>query len=788
VIEPYRVGIAIYMSGPIAEQMATMSEQMKSYQTIVNAANSSLKEMGASIAAISRNGASIAAQWRGIANDMERAARAAGGLNAATGATRGAAAASAGIGGAPVPDYREPSSPYATGPRRLLLSGPSGLPDPYYRNWNAGGGGGVVPYAGGGGAGGGGGGALTGGGIPLNPGPMGGIGVPPLLPTAVIDYGAFEIAKGSFDQAVLRAQAESGLAHQGMTPEQIADAVDRSYKTMTSVKGTSLLGNLSIISAAMGVTQDPEESMKMLPGLAQLQVNLGSVGHAKSAADMMDVVRSGDFLAQMSSRNPTTGKMDLDLAKFKNFTDLVTAADAASHGGFGPKELLAFLRGGAPSTALLDNSEIFGPEIAMSIALGSSKAGTAIRAFQQQFGGGKGGEAATNLLIELGIINGGGVVKKDEHAKGANPFTRKIGVGQSVLLPGAMSPEDMKLATENPSAFITKAILPAMEKWLSKTYGTAYTQGDDKTKIMYEGNLATQLSARYPAATEIIEVLRNRFAIERESAAVQKELGVNQSAISNKNPQVNIDAFTSSWLALQASFGTPIMPTIISDMNALTSVFNSMAIFAKDHAAFTGGEFNTLFIALGGFTTLAVGGVLAKAATGLDTLGLSIKGFLGPILLLGTLAQEVNTILVGLQEVIHKYVPWVNDPKFNNPEDALKHFQETHPDMKPIVPAPGVAPDPNDPYGHPSMLPPLVAHPDGLYHPTSYAPDGSGTGSGGAMPVYVINPVQIGNGRDLIRGISSGQADLMNRPPPGYTPSDPRISPAGAYYGKTEAA
>jgi hypothetical protein len=617
------------------------------------------------------------------------------------------------------------------------------------------------------------------------------------MPMALVDYGAFELYKGLFDQAVNLGAAKTGLEHQGFTQDQIKQAVDLAFSTMTTVKGSGMLGNIGIVSAAMGVTQDAAEAMAMLPNLAQLQVNLRSIGHGGAADEMMQVVRSADFLAMMSSPNAASGKQELDLKKFENFTKMVTAADAATHGGFGPSQLLALLRAGAPSTALLDNSEVFGPELAMAIALGPSKAGVSIRAFQQQFGGGKGSEATTNMLIDLGILKGGGVVKKDNRAPGANPFTRKIGIGQSILLPGAMSPEDMKLATENPSAFVLKDILPAMENFLAKTYGKTYSAGDERTKIEYEGNLATQLAARYPAATEIIEVLRNRFAIERETAAVKVGLNRDQSAISAGNPQVNIDAFNASWKALQASFGATIMPTIITDMNALTGALNSMAAFASDNPTITSVGLDAIFVSLGGLTTMAVGGKLAALAKGLNLVGDGFTTALGPLGLLVTAAYGVGKALDYLQSELHKVFSWI--PATNmDPEDYAKDYAKKHGLLPPTPgvaspwnlpgggnsPMPAAPSDPNDPFANPSRLPGAITDPN--FHHTawnSYAPRGNFGGSSDPMPVVVMNGVRISNGRELVYGISDAQARLSARPSGGLTGSDSRIDASGAFRG-----
>lgn len=46
--------------------------------------------------------------------------------------------------------------------------------------------------------------------------------------------------------------------------------------------------------------------------------------------------------------------------------------------------------------------------MALQIALGSPKAGTALQGFEQQFAAGRMSEAAADLLVQTGIIHSGG--------------------------------------------------------------------------------------------------------------------------------------------------------------------------------------------------------------------------------------------------------------------------------------------------------------------------------------------------------------------------------------------
>jgi hypothetical protein len=682
VIEPYRVGIAIYMSGPIAEQMAKLSEQMKSYQTIVNATNSSLKSMAASVASIASKGGPIAAQWRGIANDMERAARAAGGLNAATGATRGAAAATAGIGGAPVPYYREPSSPYATGPRRLLLSGPSGggsSLDPYYRNWNAAGGGGYS--AGGGGGGGGGaldpyyrgwnaaGGSLVGGG---GGGPPGGIPTPGILGPAIADYGFGEFLKSAGSAGITIVSAETNMLRQGWTPAQVQAADKLAYETQRNVPGSTVEGNLDLLTKIKAVTQDVGEALALLPTLAGVDMLFKTSSHPDQGDSMMALLRSLELKGELSTKS-ASGAYELDPTKIEKFSRYEIAASDMSHGQISPEAIHQFLMSGGTAAGAMDDYGIFARNMSLILSMGAARAGTAVKALGIQMQSGKMSQASAQNLIDMGIIQGGGTAAKGPHQ---NPYITLNPIGNVFIKPGGMEAGMQELANSDPVAFVQQDVIPKMRAQLAKDLGAAYTGGDDRTRLNYETAYASRITSRMPGGQYIAEILREEFQIARDQAAFPQSLALDPYKINQANPKVDTMALLASYKATMDAFGVAILPAEITGIKLLTAGLNDLSAWAHDNPVATKLAIEGVVIGLGGLTALAVGGKLASLAGGLNAVGLGFGTVLGPLSALGLAAHEAGVGLDWLQKTMHGIFIWIPEHQMS-PSEAAAEWGKT---------------------------------------------------------------------------------------------------------------
>lgn len=812
----------IALGGNVGAVVEALAKQFATLDAIINTTKANVRELGSTMGALTAEGREAAAAWKEAAAAMQqaaRAARSARGAGAGAGAGSAAPRAAGGAGTQPVagglpalaylPRGRQPSPggqpislpyvdvgnsaivPYAggTGGRGggYYLPGPpnggSALTgDPYveylgrrpYRgfSWPPGGGvgGGGMPPAGGG--------------TPLLGGPQpppfaGGTlnspwgrypAMPGLNGLAVIpSWMGGDFLKGVFERTAAFDAVRAGLLAQGFTVEQANEAADAAFSTQRSTIGTSALGNIDLVSKLMAVVQDPNEAIKLMPEFARLGVVLNATGHGAEGTELMDAIRAGEFRGVLTKKNPLTGQNEVNSEGLSRFLQEIVATNILSHGQVGPAQILQFLRSAGSAGALIDDKELFARTVALQMAMGSGRAGRSLQGFEQQFAAGRMSEATANLLIEMGIIQGGGTAK-------TNRFLRKNGIGQFLMMPGAMS-QDMQLeAFNSPVAFTMEHLFPRLKAFLYKNYGTAYDNADDKTRLQYETAMATQLASRIPGGTELAEIIRNVLIIGRDTGAFDKAMGRDAYDIAlRNNPQLREAAFGASWNAFETSLGQTAMPQAIHALDGLTQDLNALSVWSSQHAEATR-------IGLEGLT----GAVLGLGAAGVIAILGTLGGTTGLLAGVGAGLVIFFNKLTDIQRWLHNHLPsgWYPDP---DDDKQMRPWRYPPPGGKPVNP--NAYPNPDFSPGH-SDIQHYYTAPNGvptmgpLFGPQSqsYAPTG-GASAGGASSGPV--PVVVTNGRDLIRGVSDGQAGLLNRPQSGYSGSDPLIDPSAAFYGTT---
>src|SRR6185437_9289382 len=182
---------------------------------------------------------------------------------------------------------------------------------------------------------------------------------------------------------------------------------------------------------------------------------------------------------------------------------------------------------------------------------------------------------------QMGIINGGGDAKH-------NPYLRKAGMGQFLMLPGAMPAGMEEEAAKNPSLFIMEQLVPKFEQKLIQTYGDRYTHGDEKTRLMYELKMAQMTASRSPGGTEMAEVIRNILLIERDVAAAEAALKRDQykNAV-DTNPLLQLRALIASYQSFQTVLGKGTIPLAANGLQGLTGGLNDLTTWALAHSAET---------------------------------------------------------------------------------------------------------------------------------------------------------------------------------------------------------
>lgn len=569
----------------------------------------------------------------------------------------------------------------------------------------------------------------------------------------------------------------------GLTPDEVKKAKQNALNIQQENMGVTYPGALHLQTMLMGVTQDKKIALdpQVLEEYARLGTVLQKYGKGDEVHELDQAIRGAEFRGVLLHKNKETGEEEVDREALSRLLKVYEAATVITGGAVSPHNLTQFLRSSGTAGALISEEELL-RQVSLQIALGTSKAGSNLQAWNQQFVAGRESEAAAKLMAKWKIIAGGDDLK-------TNPYIQKMGVGQFMLLAGAMDPEATQLAFTDPSKFTMEHLLPKFKQHLTEVYGDAYTKGDDKTKMAYETAEASRLASRIGGGVEMAEFIRNQPLMERDLAAAMQAMLRNVFAIHQENnPETNIKSVVAANQAFQIQLGEQAMPMATQAMNNFSKALNDLSNWATEHSTAT-------TIALTAFTgaivALGVGAVVAALGT--------FSGMTGVIVGLGAAAAVTIEGIKNLDEWLRKAFPhvftsdeeqakfrksmdehgtvypwWMPLPLFgNNQREERPDWAKPFDLMKRLFPdanAPGsdaAAPGPRQPMA-----------------PTSSTMD---TGPKGTDPdpIVVVVKNQI-SGSDIARGVGKNMASVMNRPPSGVTGSDLRIDPlAGFYNGVT---
>ncbi len=435
---------------------------------------------------------------------------------------------------------------------------------------------------------------------------------------AIPAYLGFEALKSVFDPTMNKDAALAGLMTQGFTLDQVERAYKMARETQQKVRGSSVIGNLEMMSMSMANTQDPDASIMLSPQYARLGVALAATGHGDEMKDLQAAMGSAELRGIMFKKDASGKEVPnpegLDLFLRENL-----AVNAMSHGRIGPAQINQLLKSGGITAGMMSDEALFADSAPLIMAMNPARAGTALQGFGQQFSAGKMSEAALNMLGEMGIV-------KDRNA------VRKVGLGQFMLLPHAMNDGDVEMARKTPAAFIMDRILPQIDKFLEKNYGERFTKGDDNTRVQYEAATFQQIASRIPGGNEMAETMRNNPLIFRDREAFKKAMGRDIVGIQDaNNPRITEKALSSAFEAFKISLGDAAMKPAIDMLNGFTGALNKMADWAKANpdgakAALEGLAIGVAALGVGTAAAAAMalmtgpGGFIAVAA-GIEALG-----------------------------------------------------------------------------------------------------------------------------------------------------------------------
>jgi hypothetical protein len=868
-IDAYRIGVTIAMQGGLSKAILKIAEDFEKLDQALNNTKARVDSLETGLKRLVSVGDAAAAAWSKAAAAMERAAAAVakgpapgwsqppqagtvgGGRRAQSAATAAAAAAavtaaqianrslpvpySGGPGPARgrFPDEGGPTIPLPYGTGRGIVPYQSAPPSSGYQPTQpeyfegdiippaypgsripiggAGGGGGMVPPGGPGGPGGAGGGGQQ---LPLNsytyqPGQGPNLKQMGALNTLLPDYLGFEFLKHNWEEAAKFDAEKSFLVAQGFTKEQANLAGTQAIDLQKKVGAFTPEAGLHLINKLMNVTQDKNVALdpKLQEQYAKTSVVLSGYGHGGELGEIDAAIRGGEFRGVLTHEGKD-GKPEIDTAGLTNFLKQLSAMAAISGGDIGPSKVLTAMRAMGTAGSIISPAELT-RMMALMIASGSAKAGSNLQAFEQQFMAGRMSEGAANLLTQMGIITGGPNAKH-------NPELLKMGIGQFLMLPGAMDPKLQMMAATDGSQFITQVLLPKFVKAAKKDFGPNYENADEKGKLVYETKYASMVASRIGGGVHMAESIRNLFLMERDEKAAEEAMKRNlYENQKNNNPLFQSQSLGAANQSFSISLGEATMEPAAHALNALTSALNGLATWTTTHEELT----------KTGLEALA-GALIALGAVGFVALSASLGGLTGILIGIGAAAGAATNGLSNLDNFLHTKLGWL----LGTPEEMAKQKESmdkngvTLPWWLPLpsrdtvrggvgavkqffgfdgvdTSAPGgrsagpgwapfgglLGPSPYPPYqdyGIPAGqgLPFSAAAPGGGKSASPIGSGPSGPSGTNSDPIVVHVQNQISE-HGIAAGVSTRQSIMFNKPPGGYTGTDPRMDPIGAMNG-----
>ncbi|ARW09979.1 hypothetical protein [Acetobacter ascendens] len=415
------------------------------------------------------------------------------------------------------------------------------------------------------------------------------------------------------------------IANDGGDTKDADKAIVLARDLQKKVAGSDVMGNLEVYSVLKRITQSASEARTLLPTFLPIGIAAGAY-HPESgnyAAQLESLMQLAEFRGALVKTDKKTGKQEVDVEGARNLGTLLLAAEVATLGNVDFKKYLQFSRsaGAAGATLKAEDLPWFIPLLQ---SMGTARAGTGLQGFSQQFMAGRMSEAGANMLIDMGIIHGGGDAK-------SNKYLRKMGMGQFMMLDGALDPDDMAKIIFSPHEFIEKTLKPKIDKYMAKVYGKKFTDASPEMKLAMEAKGLSQVASRIPGGVSMIETLRTYLLAERDSSATGKLSHADIVGIMKNSPSVQIDAFTASIKNLTTVLGDKPFKDGLAALGLLTNTLNFTARQAEKHPnvvpplATAGVDLGVTALAVGFFHW--VGGALEKyLPSGMSKFGTVTKG------------------------------------------------------------------------------------------------------------------------------------------------------------------
>ena len=465
---------------------------------------------------------------------------------------------------------------------------------------------------------------------------------------------AGSLVDSSFGQAASAEQLRRalGIGAEGMNKGQVDKAWDAAFATKDSVTGSDVMSNLLLIKSFMAITQDAGAATAALPALARYRVEMQGLGR-NGDADVMALIQSAELRGAVLKPDGKGGE-EFDAKAFNQFMRNSEMVSGMTGGRYGMTDVGQFLRSAGASGKTLSDDSGFVEYLALIQAMQSTKAGTALKAFGQQFVAGRMSLGTVDILEGLGLV-------RPNPTDQPNLYHEHRGLIE-YMHPGAMKDGDFEMAAQRPEQFVLTRILPAVQSKLAELYGEKYTKGTDAQKLMYEQTQMQQAASRMPAGDLMAQMLSVAQLIDRDLHAAQQYRAQNPTGnelyqgVVAGSPMMVAQQMRANIQALQIEFGSANMTVTIAMMKALTLALQGLdAVFAADPAlpmiiGALAGALKVLAPAIGLFAIGApaylafknLSAQLPQLGTAADGAAVGLKGLIGRLLVIGAIKGAID--------------------------------------------------------------------------------------------------------------------------------------------------
>jgi hypothetical protein len=534
----------------------------------------------------------------------------------------------------------------------------------------------------------------------------------------------------------------------------------RAKGLVREVPGTTAQENVKSINELFTITNDLKASMESAKTYAQMTQVYEAIPGLHQGDHTFAATQSLELLQRIYDKN---GKIDPEVL---NRGLIAEASVAIGTGGRASPEDYRAMAKQSRAAGMLSNDQFLYEDLpAVMIALGGSRAGTAMAGGYREFARGTMTKGVAEDLKRLGILD-----KKAEWSHGRVENMDKHLAGFSTF-------------QENQVQWVREYLLPILEK-------------RDHVDIHDRKKLEAALTPL--ASTNVVLGALSEFAVGMESINKEAEK-LRHTSVNDKGEHINpfevmlkenpiqrLKEFHAAENEFMLTLGELVQGPALDGLRKLTDglrYFTDLAKqdenkqLAKNIAEIVGGA-AVLAQALGsvGFAIIfavpviksLVGafGLVASALVPFEAGGVAGAGLIG---IAGGLQGLIAPIaaLFGLLALGAKY----ETPGTQGAREQIRR------DMGPVSPTNMT---PQDGYGVDGR--PLAA--PGRPDPKSLVGPGASASAGSSatnpLNVFVTNQI---SEQSISRGVSSSQAKMFNRPPAGVSGPDPRVDPLGMFQG-----